>query len=342
VRRAAVLLCLSAALAGCGDAARDGAARTQTVTAPRAADAAIAIARPADGSRLRARVIAGGRLRLRARVRGSATAGSPVFVSASCRPQRCTARATAGGDGRWEAAMTLTATPPAPFVTIDAAARAGQPGSSVVTIELLAPRASSATADRAEQGSRGRASGSPPAPPPPPPPPPSRALAHDVLVVGDSLAIGMQDALRAALPGWNVEVDARIGRPLAEGMRILAERREEPPILALSLFTNDDPRATRQLADAVRASAARPGGCAVWSTIVRPPYQGVPFTAANDTLERLAADPALAPRLRLVDWHAIVVRSPSFVAPDGVHATPAGYRVRGELYARAIRDCSGN
>ena len=347
MRVAAVLICASAALAGCGGTSPDGAGPARTATAPHARDAAIAIARPADGNRVRASVTPGGRLRLRTRVSGSAQAGSAVFLSASCRPRRCTARTTAGAGGRWEAAMTLTATPLAPFVTIDAAPRAGRPGTAVVTIELLAPRASAeASGASGEQGRAGTAGAPPPgAPPPPPPPPPPqpqpRTLPRSVLVVGDSLAIGMAGALRAALAGWEVEIDARIGRPLAEGMRILAARRDAPAIVALSLFTNDDPRATRQLADAVRSTAARPGGCAVWSTIVRPPYEGVPYTAANETLERLARDPRLAARLQLVDWRAAVAQAPSFVAGDGVHATPAGYRALGQLYAGAIRACAG-
>ena len=160
-----------------------------------------------------------------------------------------------------------------------------------------------------------------------------------MLVIGDSLAVGMADTLRASLPGWSVSIDAKISRPLATGMQILAGQGDAPAIVALSLFTNDDPGATAALERAVRATAARPGGCAVWATIVRPPYNGVSYDAANRVLERLASDPQL--NLRLVDWAGLVAESPSFVAGDGVHATPAGYRARGELYASAIRSCAG-
>ena len=92
-----------------------------------------------------------------------------------------------------------------------------------------------------------------------------------MLVIGDSLAVGMADALRAALPGWRVRIEAKHGRSLAEGMRILAEQVDAPAILAFSLFTNDGPTATGALEAAVRATAGRRGGCAVWATIVRPP-----------------------------------------------------------------------
>jgi hypothetical protein len=162
-----------------------------------------------------------------------------------------------------------------------------------------------------------------------------------VLVIGDSLAVGMADALRAALPGWRVTVDALTSRPLGEGMRILGTQPRAPAILAFSLFTKDHPRGTGALEAAVRATALRPGGCAVWATIAAPPVKGVDYGNANQLLRGLASDPELALNLQIVDWGAEVAASPSLLAGDGVHATPAGYRARGELYAAAIRACAG-
>ena len=69
--------------------------------------------------------------------------------------------------------------------------------------------------------------------------------------------------------------------------------------------------------------------------------RGVSYNATNQLLRGLAADPQLAPRLQLIDWSAVVAASPSFVAGDGVHGTPAGYRARAELYAAAIQACAG-
>jgi hypothetical protein len=343
VRRRLVAICAGvvaagACVAGCGDDARraGGGASSATATAP-AASAPIAISRPPDGSLLHASQTPAGRLRVRARVRGTTSAGGPVFLSASCRPVRCTAKATAGEDGSWAVPMTLTTTRAARFVTIDASsqARVASTGSAVTTVELLAPGAS-----RRAAGSSSRAARPPASPPPPPPAPRAQALPHDVLVIGDSLAIGMDDAMRAALPGWRVRTEAKISRPLATGMSILAAEPDVPAIVAFSLFTNDDPSATAALERAVRATASRQGGCAVWATIVRPPYNGVSYDAANRVLAGLASDPQL--RLRLVDWAGLVAESPSFVAGDGVHGTPDGYRARGELYAQAIRECAGD
>ena len=157
-------------------------------------------------------------------------------------------------------------------------------------------------------------------------------------MVGDSLADEMAPHLPAALAGWRVRIDAEWGRPLADGMRILAAQDALPAVLAVSLFTNDDPRNTRSLEAAVRATATRPGGCAVWATIVAPALEGVGHEGANRLLRRLARDRSLA--LELVDWQRAVERDPALMSGDEVHASPAGYRARAVMYARAIRDCA--
>ena len=93
-----------------------------------------------------------------------------------------------------------------------------------------------------------------------------------VTVIGDSLAVGTQTLLPAALPGWSVTTDARKGRPLAEGMQVLSGA-DVPAgsVLVFSLFTNDTPTATGALQSALRAGAAKvgPQGCQVWATIAR-------------------------------------------------------------------------
>lgn len=166
---------------------------------------------------------------------------------------------------------------------------------------------------------------------------PQRGGERAVLVVGDSLADEMAPHLPAALPGWRLRIDAEWGRPLRDGMRVLAEQTALPAILAISLFTNDHPRNTSDLEVAVRATASRRGGCAVWATIVAPPYEGVSHDGANALLRRLARDPAL--ELELVDWARAVERAPSLMSDDEVHASPPGYRARAHMYADAIRAC---
>jgi lysophospholipase L1-like esterase len=170
---------------------------------------------------------------------------------------------------------------------------------------------------------------------------PAEAGPRTLVLVGDSLAVGIRSLLPALLPGWRVRIDGRGGRPLADGMAVLAGTElpsDGSAVLAISLFTNDDPAHTGALEAAARQTLRRAGarGCVVWASIARPPLDGVTVAAANRVLARLAeADP----RLRLVPWAREVAAHPSLLGPDGVHPTPDGYRLRAELYAQAARSC---
>jgi hypothetical protein len=337
MRAPAAVLCAWAALAGAAPAGCGGgdAPPRRTATAP---SAQITIDEPADGQALGARETEEGGLQLQARVTGRAQPGTTVFLNASCVPVACAAQAAVDAAGRWSTRLELSAPAEERSVTIEADEQEGvaAAGSAVATVELV-------SADRARgaiQRDAAQARAAPRTPPSRRQGPARPPLAHDVLVVGDSLALGMADALQAALRGWRVRLDASISRPLAEGMRILRGERRPPAIVAFSLFTNDDPRSTRALESAVRATAARPGGCAVWATLAAPPVKGVDYSAANQLLRSLASEPQLAPSLQIVDWSAAVARSPSLLAADGVHPTAPGYRTRGRLYAAAIRACA--
>ena len=173
------------------------------------------------------------------------------------------------------------------------------------------------------------------------PAPSSGADRGTLLLIGDSLAVGIRALLPALLAGWKVSVDGRVSRPLAEGMSVLADTPvpgDGSTVLAVSLFTNDDPTHTSQLQTAVSRTLDRvgPDGCVVWATIARPPLNGVTYDAANSLLRRIARDDT---RLKLVPWAERTAAQPSLLGPDGVHPTTAGYRLRAELYAQAARSC---
>ena len=163
-------------------------------------------------------------------------------------------------------------------------------------------------------------------------PPASASPGATLVVIGDSLAKGTKDMLPRALEGWDVRTDARDGRPLAEGMRVLSDS-DIPPgaVLAFSLFTNDKPSRLPALEAAVRRTARL--GCSVWATIVHTADYG----AANARLEAL--DRELS-RVVVVPWAATIAARPELMSPDRVHPTPEGYRVRAALYADAARSCA--
>jgi len=272
-----------------------------------------------------AAVTGDGGLRARVRARGRAGPGQQLALRAACEPHPCEAIAFADAAGRWRAGLAVHTTGARRRIVLTAAYASPHPAErpARATLRLRVPRPAAPTPE--DEGS---------ATAPPPPYAGSRA----VIVIGDSLAVGMAPALRADLAGDAVSVDARVSRPLAEGMAVLGATHVpagEHPVLAFSLFTNDDPSAVGALDAAVRASLARAGrdGCAVWATIRRPPLHGVSYAAANATLEALAGDPRFLGRLLVVPWARASARHPEWIAPDGVHATPEGYAARARLYA---------
>ena len=327
VLRAATAWLVCVLLVSCGGDSSKRAA-TAPKDAAKAQKASVEIAAPRDGKRVRARQTNSGAWLAGVKVRGKAAAGATVFFRAGCRPKPCLERVRADRQGRFSATLKVRTQPSVRFVTIDAGPDdVFADGSDVITVELYGPGQARAAGSSKPRKNRARR-------------PAKRALPRDVLVIGDSLAVGFGPALKEELQGWRVRVEARVGRPLREGMRILARQRKAPAILAFSLFTNNSPREVGELETAVRATATRAGSCAVWATIVRPPYDVRTYEAMNRTLEGLA-DEQLSLGLRIVDWAGAVESDRSLLARDRIHATPVGYATLARMYAAAIRACAG-
>ena len=84
-----------------------------------------------------------------------------------------------------------------------------------------------------------------------------------------------------------------------------------------------------------------------------PPCRPLPRLEAAATVTeqlQLAVDPValvsqagdFSPnRVKVVQWADQVAKNPGWIAGDGVHGTPTGYRNRAALYAAAIKTCSG-
>jgi len=215
------------------------------LASPATASAQVQVDAPLDGARVAA--VAFGKQLVTANVvlSGRAPAASNVPISASCRGFDCTAITFAGRDGRWSTRMQLMARKGHQRVTLNI-------GGALVHVTLSKRE--------------------PPVFAAPLAPPANLGGGNAVVLIGDSLAVGMAPALQGLLPGRPVLVDARIGRPLDEGMALLAAAKPPKASFAYSLFTNDDPIRIEPLDAAVRSSVASlgPHGCAVWATIVRP------------------------------------------------------------------------
>jgi hypothetical protein len=159
-----------------------------------------------------------------------------------------------------------------------------------------------------------------------------------LLLVGDSLAVGMAYVLPADLPGWTVSVDGRGGRIAGLGMDRWRAQSTPYTVSAFSLFSADDPADPQILESIVRESVERQfSRCAIWATIHAPPRNGVTFDAANALLYRLQRE--YPGRLFVVPWDETMDRRPELDSGDGIHPNPAGFRVRARLYADAARRC---
>jgi hypothetical protein len=341
-------LALALAACGGGDSSAQMQADTQPHAAARPARAAVRIFTPARGRVVAARPLAGGRLDALVRVSGRAAPGQQLALNAACARFSCDGITFADSNGRWRTRVELVAPKArrAVRLRVNYADATGDERPAAVTVRLrrapapppAAPQKAPAPSQAGSGGQAAPATGGQLSPYRGP---------RTMIVIGDSLAVGMAGYLRGDLPGWDVAIDGRTGRPLGEGMQLLSEAplptgsRGAHAILAFSLFTNDTPANVDALDAAVRESVSHlgPHGCAIWATIARPPLNGVSYRVVNDRLMALAAEPELYGRLLIVPWKREYGRHPSWQRPDHVHATAEGYAARAQMYADVARGC---
>jgi lysophospholipase L1-like esterase len=155
-----------------------------------------------------------------------------------------------------------------------------------------------------------------------------------VLLIGDSLTVGVKPYFTEQLAGQPVQVDATSGISLAEGMRRYHAAKDKPRVVEMALFTNNSPGQKDELRKAIEetiADAKARGGKVVWATIVRPGDYG----AVNDMIRDYAAkNPGV---MEVVDWAKMVQQHPGYVGGDGVHSGAEGYKARAQAFAAAAK-----
>ncbi|MEA2467333.1 MAG: uncharacterized protein QOJ57_1459 [Thermoleophilaceae bacterium] len=160
-----------------------------------------------------------------------------------------------------------------------------------------------------------------------------------VLVVGDSLVIGTTPYLKQEL-SESVSGDGRIGRPSTEAVSVLRSRFSGQRVVVFDAGVNDDPAQPSRLSNDLAAARSIVGGrCLVVATMSRPPYRGVTVDGLNRAARSFASS---SPNVQLVDWRSAALSNPRLINPDGVHPTAAGYRLRAQLFARAIGSCGSS
>jgi hypothetical protein len=339
-RAAVATFALLIAATSCGGDPRPPA--EDVARTPAAEPEHITIKLPRQGASVRATGGLAGSRRAQLSLRGTANDGTTVLLSGGCTFQGCESIARSGRNGRWSGRVWVLTQAGKSTAVVEASSSTSVEPLARLNVRLLAPEPAT---PEAEPGQRTRT----PQPEQPtgsaaPLPSPSNTPVRRLVLVGDSLAEGIEPLLPSLLPGWQVQADAERSRPLAAGMGIVGGLDlSSPTALAISLFTNDDPGNVEGLDAAVRASVQRAGrdGCAIWATIVRPPLEGVSYGAANARLMQLQRTPSFAGRLLIVPWAQQVARHAEWIAGDGVHATPDGYRARARMYAQAALACGG-
>jgi hypothetical protein len=162
---------------------------------------------------------------------------------------------------------------------------------------------------------------------------------RNLLVNGDSLAVGTAPYLPRALRRWRVTQSTAISRHAFEGASIMrAYGRGLPRVIHVSLGTNDDPRSLSGFRAASRdvMAVAGPRRCVVWANIVRPPVAGASYAGYNRVL---AQESKPRKNLRVVDWARMVRENPHWLAGDGVHVSASGSQYRASRVAKSVRRC---
>lgn len=137
------------------------------------------------------------------------------------------------------------------------------------------------------------------------------------LVVGDSVTVGAMKGLVAS----GFEVDARICRPIAEGLGVLAARRRAgtlPTTVVVALGSNGTVT-TRDVRRALRTL-----GRGRLLGLVTPRETGGAQSADQRTVR--AAGRRWERRVRVLDWARHSGGHPRWLAPDGLHLAAPGAR----------------
>jgi hypothetical protein len=169
---------------------------------------------------------------------------------------------------------------------------------------------------------------------------PSAAAAHPtdsadpVLLLGDSLAVGIAPYVDAGLGQRTLAVDAAEGRGTATSVSLLTPyAASAAPDWIVSLGTNDN---TDEFGDNARALMQLAGTdrCVVWFDVWRVGAD----ESINATLTQIAA---VNPNLHLIPWHETSTLHSEWFSGDDVHPSSEGYAVRGQMAIDAVHQYCG-
>jgi lysophospholipase L1-like esterase len=157
---------------------------------------------------------------------------------------------------------------------------------------------------------------------------------NHVFVMGDSVMLGAADEIPAALPGWNVIVDAKVSRFLNQGIEVLQARRAEVGAGGVVVIQqgNNYLGSEQQFREEIDQTMAVLSGVpkVVWITVSE-------FTQSRvDVNREILAAAQRYPNIVLADWNGIWLANRAFTSHDGLHLKPAGQAAFAAMVAQVV------
>jgi hypothetical protein len=146
------------------------------------------------------------------------------------------------------------------------------------------------------------------------------------LFLGDSIMVGSRGAVGRALPGWDTEFHAKIGRTTEEGIAVARTLRgiENRDAVVVELGTNESieegfPALVHRMLSIVGGARL-----VVWVTVHRLDLEFIPDI--NSDIVRAMSE---VPNGAVADWSSAV--TPEDLVDDGVHPSDQGKRLMADL-----------
>lgn len=158
---------------------------------------------------------------------------------------------------------------------------------------------------------------------------------NHVFVLGDSVLLGAANEIPAALPGWQVIVDAKVSRFLNQAIEVLQARRAEIGNAGVVVIQqgNNYLGSEQQFRDEIDQTMAVLAGVpkVIWLTVAE-------FRADRADVNKEILEAAQRyPNIVLADWNgAWLPNRGAFVSRDGLHLTRPGARAMAALIASVV------
>jgi hypothetical protein len=155
-----------------------------------------------------------------------------------------------------------------------------------------------------------------------------------VFVMGDSVLLGAAEEIPAALPGWQVIVDAKVSRFLNQGIEVLQARRADigdggvVVIQQGNNYLGSEEQFRQEIDQTMAVLAGVPK--VVWITVSE-------FTRSRvDVNREILAAAERYPNIVLADWNGIWLANSAFTSRDGLHLKPAGQAAFAQMVAQVV------